>query len=81
MEFEDVLIRSGVIIPCDEEDDMGDEDEGKACNNLLKRIVILFDTGRLYMIDFALNSSGCLDCEGDISVEYGEGISFPIAGV
>ncbi len=79
MEFDDVLIRSGVIIPCEDEDDDMGEDEG--VESSFNKIVILFDTGRLYVINFALNSAGGLDDEGDISVEYGEGKSLPIAGV
>jgi len=62
-------------------DDLEEDESAVEYATVAKRIILLFDTGRLYMIDISLNSSGGLDCEGDISIEYGEGLSFPIAGV
>ena len=85
--YEDALIRSGVIVsavfdndPIDDEDD--DEEDSLECEDTSKRIFVLFDTGRLFIIDFTIyDNGGGLDCEGDVSIDYDEGQTIPIGGV
>lgn len=82
MACDDLQIRSGAIVPIvealeDEEEDGGSVEQ----YDVVRRIMLLFDTGRMIYIDFALNHAGNLDDEGDVIVEYGEGVSFPVEGV
>jgi hypothetical protein len=80
--YDDVLIKSGVVVPTIAQNRDQDDDDTVENTLALRRIFVLFDTGRLHIIDITLDSNGEFDCEGDVvSLEYGEGTSFPIAGV
>jgi E3 ubiquitin-protein ligase UBR4 len=81
MAYDDVLIKSGVVVPTTADHRDKEDDDSIEPAAVMRRIIILFDTGRLHTIDIKLDNNGLFDCEGDVSLEYGEGTSFPITGV
>jgi hypothetical protein len=74
--YEDVVIKAGTVVPSSNKG----SSELNDCNSGAK-IAILFDTGRLQFIDVNLDFDESIEDKGEFNIGYGEGLSFPIAGI
>ena len=74
--YEDVVIKGGIIIPSSNESssELIDSDSSS-------KIAILFDTGRLQFIEVNLDRDEGIVDKGEFNIGYGEGLSFPVAGI
>mmetsp|Transcript_6018 Transcript_6018/g.7379 ORF Transcript_6018/g.7379 Transcript_6018/m.7379 type:complete len:313 (-) Transcript_6018:381-1319(-) len=45
------------------------------------KLILLLDSGRLYMAELLINSVGTLEEQGESYIECGEGLAFPTAGI
>ncbi len=78
--YDDMLIRAGVVIPVHRQNSEEEGQSLKVHDLVTKKIFLLFDTGRLHMVDLNLKRNGGLVCDGDITIECGDGFPFPISG-
>jgi len=79
MGYEDVVIKSGVIIP--PSIGSGTEVKDNVIDSPCYKLVLLFDTGRLNFLDLHLDCNDDLEDKGIFNIDYSDCILFPIAGV
>ena len=84
--YEDALIRSAVLIPlegnhgndCFQQEETGSHALDQAAR---AKLALLFDSGRMHLIDIIFDSNGDMDDQGEIYIETIDGVTFPIEGV
>lgn len=75
MAYDEVLIRSAALVPCEE------NEEFPTFSRPAAKLYLLFDTGRLQQIQLDLDENLKLAVQGTMELEYGDSVLFPIAGV
>ena len=75
MAYDEVLIRSAALVPCQE------NEKFSAFGRTAAKLYLLFDTGRLQQIQLDLDENMKFAVQGTMELEYGDSVLFPITGV
>jgi len=77
--YEDIVIRSGAVIPSriSIERSNGEAEEVVVAS----KIILLFDTGRMHVVDLSIDCNGDLEDQGENYIDCGDGLSFPTSRI
>lgn len=80
LNYEDVKMCAGVVIPCRDDNLLNETIEPSLFTNKTFKIGLLFDTGRMCFFNIVLHN-GYLKDKGESYIDYGDPFPFPTTGI